>query len=57
MQTIGNPDLYGISGTDEKCITKQGEINSDVAGSSDGLTNLDALEIQKYLLGLVKELK
>lgn len=57
MQTLGNPDQYGISGTDENRITRQGEINSDVAGSNNGLTNLDALEIQKYLLGLVKELK
>jgi len=57
MQAIGNPDLYGKSGSDKNKISEQGEINSDVAGNSDGITNLDALEIQKYLLGLVKELE
>lgn len=56
MQTIGNPDLYGASGSDKSHITEQGEINADVIGDGDGITNLDALEIQKHLLGLVKEL-
>lgn len=56
MQAIGNPDSYGVSGSDKSHITKQGYTNGDVIGS-DGLTNLDALEIQKYLIHLVSELK
>ena len=57
MQSIGNPDAYGVSGSDKSHITKQGYINADVTGDGDGLTNLDALEVQKYLLNLVSELK
>lgn len=57
MQSIGNPDVYGISGSDKTHITKQGTVNADVAGNGDGLTNLDALEIQKYLINIVTELK
>lgn len=57
MQSIGNPDMYGLSGSDDTHITEQGQINCDVAGNGDGITNLDALEIQKYILKLVSELK
>ncbi len=57
MQAIGNPDVYGIAGSDKNHITEQGYVNADVTGDGDGLTNLDALEIQKYLLHLVSELK
>lgn len=39
MQSISNPSEYKVS--------KQGVINSDVIGN-DGITNMDALEIQKY---------
>lgn len=56
MQAIGNPDAYGISGSDKTHITKQGMINADVAGDGDGLTNQDAIEIQKYILHLIDEL-
>ncbi len=44
MQTVGNPDEYGL--------TAQGEYNADIAGDFDGITNLDALVIQRRLLGL-----
>lgn len=57
MQSIGNPDVYGVSGSNKTHITKQGIVNADVAGNGDGLTNLDALEIQKYLINIVTELK
>ncbi len=39
MQSITNPSEYSI--------TEQGAINADVIGN-DGLTNMDALEIQKH---------
>lgn len=54
MQALGNPDAYGIGGTEETAITKQGVKNADVYGNNDGLTNQDALAIQKYNLGLCK---
>ena len=48
MQCKANPTKYTLS--------EQGEINSDVADKGDGVTNKDALMIQKYLLGLVDKL-
>ena len=54
MQSLANPDKYGEKGTDKFHITEQGKINGDVETSSKGLTSNDALEIQKYLLGLSK---
>ncbi len=48
MQSKANPTKYTLS--------EQGEINSDVADKGDGVTNKDALMIQKYLLGLVDKL-
>ncbi len=61
MQSLVNPDVYGINGSDTSHITKQGQANADVAGGTsgkggDGITNLDALQIQKFLLELVTEL-
>ena len=43
MQSICNPSKYGIEGTDKNRITAQGQINGDVAGNNDGITNSDAL--------------
>lgn len=51
MQSIANPDKYGVNGTDATHITEQGKLNGDMDG--DGLTNADALEIQKIMLKLV----
>ena len=34
-----------------KCL-KQGKKNADIAGENDGITNADALAIQKKLLNL-----
>ena len=56
MQSIGNPDAYGINGTDPSHITKQGKINADVYENGTDLTNNDALMIQKFLLNLVSSL-
>lgn len=56
MQSLANPDKYGISGTDKNHLTLQGEANADVDRSSKGITSNDALRIQEYLLGKVKDL-
>ena len=47
MQCIANPDKYQM--------TADGEKNADVTGN-DGVTNKDALTIQKFKLGLVASL-
>lgn len=44
MQAKANPSKYTISA--------QGEKNADCSGSGDGVTNKDALAIQRFLLGL-----
>ena len=54
MQSLSNPDKYGESGTEKSHITTKGIDNGDVSGDNDGLTVGDALEVQKYLLGLIK---
>lgn len=51
MQALANPNKYGLNGTHEKHITAQGVINGDVHGCTDGITSIDALWIQDYLLG------
>ena len=53
MQVATNPDKYA-QGKSEFSITAQGEINADVDGKA-GLSNSDALLIQKFKLGLIKE--
>ena len=44
MQAIGNPDEYAL--------TPQGKFNADISGDNDGITNTDALAVQKKLLNL-----
>ena len=56
MQSLANPNKYGVTGTYERHITEQGRANSDVTGNNDGLTNEDAAAIQRYLLKLVDKL-
>lgn len=61
MQSLANPDVYGITGSDPTHITEQGSKNADVAGGDadkggDGVTNADALRVQEYRLKLVSEL-
>lgn len=48
MQSLANPNKYGL--TAENGITEQGRDNADT--DEDGLTNTDALNIQKSLLGM-----
>jgi len=50
MQSLANPNKYGISGSDEKHMTEGGQKNADVVGNN-GVTTDDALAIQLYLLG------
>jgi len=54
MQSISNPDKYGIG--KELGISKEGEKAADVDEPGNGLTNKDAMKIQRYLLGLDKSL-
>ena len=61
MQSISNPNKYGISGTDSHHITAQGKANGDVVSDNggkggNGITSADASQIQKYLLGSISEL-
>lgn len=56
MQALVNSPKYGLNGSDASHITAQGWANADCAGNKDGVTNLDALAIQKYKLGLIKSL-
>ena len=48
MQSISNPDRYGLNGSEVSHITSQGIINGDM--DNNGITNNDALGIQKKLL-------
>ena len=57
MQSISNPNKYGLEGTDSHRITAQGKLNGDVEGKRNGITNLDAAKIQKYLLGAISSLE
>ena len=54
MQVSTNPDKYA-QGRSELSIKPQGEKNADVDGKT-GLSNSDALLIQKFKLGLVETL-
>jgi len=56
MQFISNPNRFGLNGTDEHHMTQKGLDNSDVDGKNNGVTNSDAVSIQKYLLGAVEGL-
>ena len=50
MQALANPDKYGVNGTNTNHITELGKVYGDT--DEDGMTNLDALAIQKKLLKL-----
>jgi hypothetical protein len=54
MQSICNPNKYGVNGTDAHHITEQGKTNGDV--DRNGLTNQDASSVQKFLLGIIADL-
>ena len=55
MQSLANPNKYGLNGTDKSHLTEQGATNADVEGRN-GVTANDALAIQKYLLKLITSL-
>lgn len=54
MQSLANPNKYGVGGTEPMALTSQGNANADVDKSVEGLTVNDALKIQQYLLGIIK---
>ena len=56
MQSISNPSKYSVKGSDKNRITEKGQLNADCCNVGDGVTNLDALAIQKYKLNLIKQL-
>jgi len=56
MQSLSNPSKFGRNGSDTYHITAQGELNGDVNLNGNGITNADALAIQKYLLTLISNL-
>jgi hypothetical protein len=57
MQSLANPNKYGVNGSDSKHITDKGLANADVDVSSKGLTTNDALRIQEYLLHKITSLE
>jgi len=56
MQSISNPSKYGVNGSDSHRITQQGLVNADCFNIGDGVTNADALAVQKYKLSLISSL-
>ena len=56
MQSLANPNKYGVNGSGNNRISAQGFANADVSGNNDGVTANDAQAIQRYLLGLIKNL-
>ena len=50
MQALANSDEFAVGGTDKNAMTSDGELNADVYENGSGLTNKDALQIQKYLI-------
>ena len=56
MQSLANPDKYGVGGKADKPMTDQGKLNGDVDDDVTGLTANDALKIQRYLLHIIAEL-
>ena len=56
MQSLANPNKYGLNGTADTHLTEQGIANGDVDASVKGITGGDALKIQKWLLKLISEL-
>ena len=56
LQSISNPDKYGVNGSSDSHITAQGVLNGDVYANGTGLTPQDALSIQKYVAELITEL-
>ena len=56
MQALANPSKYGKDGTDTNKITLLGLTNADCSNVGDGMTNKDALAIQKFMLNIISSL-
>ncbi|WP_303836674.1 cellulase family glycosylhydrolase [Ruminococcus flavefaciens] len=56
MQSLANPNKYGLSGTDKNHITSNGLLNASVIKRNGSVTTEDALQIQLFLLGKVTDL-
>ena len=50
MQSLANPNKYGINGSDNNHLTEKGSANADVDKAVAGVTANDALFIQEFLL-------
>ena len=53
LQSIANPDKYGVDGSDEKHITSTGMENADCNLSRNGVTSQDALYVQQAVLKMI----
>ena len=51
MQSLANPNKYGVTGTDKNHITSEGLSNASVVNNNGSVTNNDAVKIQLFLLG------
>ena len=47
MQSLANPNKYGVNGWDQNHITMQGLRNADVYENGTSVTSSDALSLQK----------
>ena len=56
MQSLANPNKYGVNGTDDKHITENGLKYGSVYNNNGSVTNSDALMIQMFLLGNINSL-
>ena len=56
MQSLANPNKYGVNGWDWNHITAQGLRNADVYENGTSITSSDALSLQKYLLHTITQL-
>ncbi|HRR77304.1 MAG TPA: carbohydrate-binding domain-containing protein [Ruminococcus sp.] len=55
-QSLSDTDKFGINGSYPTCLTEEGADRSDVADCENGLIAIDALTVQKYLMGIVTKL-
>ena len=56
MQSLANPSVYGVGGSDVHHMTEQGRLNADCESTGNGVTNKDALAIQEYMLHLIESI-
>ena len=56
MQSISNPDRFDENGSDKNHITAKGKKNANVSKDGEGVSPMDALAIQKYLLKMISSL-